>query len=124
VPPLIPHLRRTRTFAEPCAGNGDLVRHLELFGLTCVYAGDIATGQDVFACTHFNGAQVGITNPPYGDPEAPRSRKRMAAIIRHCIGIVPSWFLLEADWCQTKRRLCSTACRQRAYRERLTVTEA
>src|SRR5436190_21990440 len=31
--PLIPHLRGVRTFAEPCCGDGDLVRHLESFGL-------------------------------------------------------------------------------------------
>jgi hypothetical protein len=33
VPPLIAHLRGIRTFAEPCAGNDDLVRHLESFRL-------------------------------------------------------------------------------------------
>ena len=38
--PLVPFLRGIRTFAEPCAGEGDLVRHLESFGLRCVYAGD------------------------------------------------------------------------------------
>jgi hypothetical protein len=33
--PLIPFLRHdgVRTFAEPCCGNGALVRHLEAFGL-------------------------------------------------------------------------------------------
>ena len=35
VPPLIPHLRGVRTFAEPCCGDGALVRHLESFGLRC-----------------------------------------------------------------------------------------
>jgi hypothetical protein len=35
--PLIPHLRGVRTFAEPCAGDGDLVRHLESNGPRCVY---------------------------------------------------------------------------------------
>jgi hypothetical protein len=38
VVPLIPYLRSVKTFAEPCAGNGDLVRHLESFGLACVYS--------------------------------------------------------------------------------------
>ena len=45
VPPLIPYLRGVRTFAEPCCGDGALVRHLESFGLRCVYPGDIATGR-------------------------------------------------------------------------------
>ena len=44
VAPLIPYLRNSgiRTFAEPCVGDGDLLRHLESFGLRCVYAGDAA----------------------------------------------------------------------------------
>jgi hypothetical protein len=43
VEPLIPFLHRDgiQRFAEPCCGDGDLVRHLETFGLECVYAGDI-----------------------------------------------------------------------------------
>ena len=50
VVPLIPYLRRgIRSFAEPCAGDGALVRHLEGFGLRCVYAGDIRSGQDALA---------------------------------------------------------------------------
>jgi hypothetical protein len=49
--PLLPYLRRdgVRTFAEPCAGDGALVRHLEEFGLRCAYQGDIRTGQDALA---------------------------------------------------------------------------
>jgi hypothetical protein len=41
VVPLIPYLRGSgiRTFAEPCAGDGALVRHLESLGLRCVYSG-------------------------------------------------------------------------------------
>jgi len=37
VPPLIPYLRRDgiKTFAELCCGEGDLIRHLESFGLKC-----------------------------------------------------------------------------------------
>ncbi len=38
VVPLIPYLRGIRSFAEPCAGDGALVRHLESFGLRCVYS--------------------------------------------------------------------------------------
>ena len=48
--PLLPHLQGIRRFAEPCAGAGDLVRHLEAHGLKCVYAGDISDGRDALAC--------------------------------------------------------------------------
>src|SRR5262245_23311261 len=74
VPPLIPYLRLhgIRTFAEPCARGGDLVRHLESFGLRCVYQGDIRTGQDALAIKRYVGnPDVVITNPPFKYPEDP-----------------------------------------------------
>src|SRR6478672_4825201 len=83
VPPLIPHLRGIRMFAEPCAGDGALVRHLESFGLRCVYAGDIATGQDALALDTFGDADAIITNPPY-------ERKTMHALISHFARILPT----------------------------------
>ena len=44
VGPLVPHLRREhiRAFAEPCCGDGALIRHLESYGLVCRYRGDRA----------------------------------------------------------------------------------
>ena len=65
VVPLIPYLRGIRTFAEPCAGDGDLVRHLEAFGLRCVYAGDIRSGQDALALDYYGAVDAIITNPPW-----------------------------------------------------------
>ena len=52
VPPLMPYLCRVRSFAEPCCGDGALVRHLESFGLHCSYAGDITTGQGRLGAGH------------------------------------------------------------------------
>jgi hypothetical protein len=103
VPPLIPHLRGIRTFAEPCCGDGDLVRHLESFGLRCVYAGDIATGQDALASDYYGGADIVATNPPYGDPDQPKSRKQLHRLIQHFQNIAPTWLLLELDWAATKQ---------------------
>jgi len=96
VPPLIPHLRGVRTFAEPCCGDGTLVRHLESFGLRCVYAGDIAGGRDALATTDYNDPDANITNPPY-------ERKMMHALIEHFQKIAPTWLLLEQDWCATRQ---------------------
>ena len=62
--PLLTFLRGVRTFAEPCCGDGALVRHLESFGLRCVYHGDIATGQDALALDTYGDADAIITNPP------------------------------------------------------------
>ena len=91
VPPLIPHLRGVRTFAEPCCGDGALVRHLESLGLRCVYAGDIATGQDALTLEQYGDADAIITNPPY-------TRPLMHALIAHFQRIAPTWLLLESDW--------------------------
>jgi hypothetical protein len=98
VPPLIPHLRGIRSFAEPCCGNGDLIRHLESFGLRCAYAGDVATGQDALTLDADNCgyADAIITNPPY-------ERPLMHAMIRHFTSILPTWLLLETDWASTKQ---------------------
>ena len=96
VPPLIPHLRGVRTFAEPCCGDGALVRHLESFGLRCVYAGDIATGQDALALDTYGDADAIITNPPY-------TRELMHRLIAHFQRIAPTWLLIDYDWSATKQ---------------------
>ena len=43
VEPLIPHLPKNFAFAEPCAGDGALVRHIETLieGAWCSWASDI-----------------------------------------------------------------------------------
>jgi hypothetical protein len=92
VAPVIPFLRRDgiETFAEPCAGDGDLIRHLESFGFRCVYSGDISTGQDAFACDHFDASIV--TNPPH-------TRKIMHEMIGHFLATrLPFWLLIDLDW--------------------------
>jgi hypothetical protein len=113
---LIPHLRGVRSFAEPCCGEGDLVQHLESFGLTCAYAGDLATGQDALKLTaaDYNGADVGITNPPFRYPQDPeRSTRLLRDLIRHFLEIgIPHWLLIPHDWSANKRsashlRACS-----------------
>ena len=92
--PLIPHLRGVRRFAEPCAGDGALVEHLEAFGLRCVYRGDIRTGQDALARDNYGPADAIITNPPY-------ARKLMHRLIVHFQTIAPTWLLLESAWPNT-----------------------
>src|SRR4051794_1614331 len=94
--PLIPHLGGVKTFAEPCCGAGDLVRHLEAFGLRCVYSGDIRNGQDALTLEDYGAADVIITNPPW-------SRDLMHRLIAHFQNIRPTWLLLDADWAHTKQ---------------------
>jgi hypothetical protein len=104
--PLAPHLRDLRSFAEPCAGDGALVNHLESHGLKCVYRGDLATGQDAFAVPRFDGAPV-ITNPAW-------RRDVLHPLIAHFLEAAPfSWLLLDAAWPHTRQsrdliRRCTT----------------
>jgi hypothetical protein len=90
VPPLIPFLRRDgiRTFAEPCACEGDLIQHLESFGLRCVYAGDKKTGQDALAIDHYDVGAI-ITHTPYKQPG-------VGNLVRHFTGLSTlAWLLLR-----------------------------
>jgi hypothetical protein len=96
VPPLIPFLRGVRTFAEPCCGDGALVRHLESFELRCVYAGDVEAGQDALALGTYGDADAIITNPPY-------TRELMHRLITHFQRIAPTWLLIDYDWSATKQ---------------------
>lgn len=96
--PLIPHLHGVSTFAEPCAGNGALVGHLQKHGLVCTYEGDISYGYD--ALTHrFEADAVFdaiITNCPW-------RRDLLHPMITLFMRIAPSWFLFDADWLHTKQ---------------------
>jgi hypothetical protein len=119
--PLIAFLQRDgiRYFAEPAAGEGHLIRHLESFGLKCVWASDIRAGLGVPQCdalakSHFGpigaigadaralAASIICTNPPYRDTEgSDRNRALLNKLVRHLAAIAPTWLLVEADWAQT-----------------------
>jgi hypothetical protein len=95
VEPLIPFLNGTKRFAEPCAGDGDLVRHLEAHGLRCVYQGDISKGKDALKINRYARGNYGIiTNPPH-------SRELMHQLIMHFKDIAETWLLLDAEWVTT-----------------------
>lgn len=108
--PLFPHLPRRASYVEPCAGTGDLVRHLSTRGHECVFARDIAPrGQAVAragAVVHRQSAlDIGwaarcadliITNPPW-------DRAWLHRMIAHFAALRPSWLLFDADWCHTRQ---------------------
>ena len=102
---LIPYLMRDniKTFVEPCCGPGEcLIRHLESFGLRCIYRNDIITGQDALQLTKAmcRGAPV-ITNTPFRYPEGgPKDKtKLMRDLLQHFLDIdVLSWLLLPHDF--------------------------
>lgn len=92
VAPLVPFLNGTKRFAEPCAGKGALVRHLEMFGLKCVYEGDMHTGKNALARDRYARGEYNIiTNPPH-------TRSEMHKLIEHFQAIAPTWLLIDLDW--------------------------
>ena len=105
VEPLIQHLGGI-TFCEPCAGAGDLIRHLEALDMKCVSAFDVeprADGilrHDASWITEddLKGADVIVTNPPWDRPV-------LHQIIDRCSRLRPTWLLFDADWMHTKQAI-------------------
>ena len=95
--PLLPHLPERATYAEPCAGDGALVRHLPL---ECVQAFDIAPMAEGIAqddaLTASIAADLIVTNPPW-------DRKILHPLIAHLSAQRPTWLLFDADWIHTKQ---------------------
>lgn len=102
VVPLIPHLPIGLVFAEPCAGNGQLVGTLNGFGYGCCTSIDIAPQHwSVFAGDAMDWsappqADYIITNPPW-------SRPILHSMIEHFSAMRPTWLLFDADWMHTKQ---------------------
>lgn len=96
VAPLAPYLVPGMTFAEPCAGDGRLVRHLEALGLRCVYSGDAAPDDWLETPKNALTADLGdpgliITNPPW-------TRRLLHPMISRFTSIAPTWLLFDAAW--------------------------
>jgi len=102
--PLIPFLPDGLRYYEPCAGAGDLIKHLDGDGRMCVGACDIAPRADfieqrdclklLYADIKF--VDVFITNPPH-------THELLAPIIDHLVKYRPTWLLLPHDWIATKQ---------------------
>ena len=102
-PPLMAHLKGTETFAEPCAGHGDMVEALGKRGLKCRYMGDIQgvhpiTKKDALQITERDIAECDliITNPPW-------SRDILHEMILKFQSMRPTWLLFDSNWTNSKR---------------------
>jgi hypothetical protein len=82
-------------FVEPCVGEGDLRRHLESLGGVCTWASDLPNDARELPAVAAFGAHFIITNPPW---PMPRDASVTLDIIRRCMSLLPSWFLLSADF--------------------------
>jgi hypothetical protein len=103
---LQPHLPPGLLYAEPCAGNGDLIESMKWHGHECVYACDIKPGRKWIEkrdARELNGrwrrgtqAQMFVTNLPW-------SRDIMHELIDHLSSLLPLWCLGAADWAHTRQ---------------------
>jgi hypothetical protein len=101
VQPLLPFLPPAVQFDEPCAGDGALVRHLEVAGHSLGTASDIepmAVGilkYDARSIKKCSGDMF-ITNPPW--PEPNRRGEPTLSMLMHLAWLAPTWLLLPADF--------------------------
>ena len=106
VDPLINHIpvmgRWGASYAEPCAGDGALIKALNAHGLRCTYAGDIQpqvdwiTKRGALQWDFPKGVDFIITNPPW-------ARSILHPMIEHFSDMRPTWLLFDADWVHTKQ---------------------
>lgn len=104
VEPLLDHVAFGSTFCEPCAGEGDLIAHLEGARMVCVAAYDLedrgypVTIKDALLLEKgdIKSAQYIITNPPWDRPVLHR-------MIEVFSDIAPTWLLFDADWMHTRQ---------------------
>jgi hypothetical protein len=103
VEPLLPHLPKHFTFAEPCAGDGALINHLKTGG-ACMWASDIEPQYNGIPTQDYKDVKENelleskyvITNPPW-------DRKVLHPMIDHFAPQRPTWLLFDADWMHTKQ---------------------
>lgn len=100
--PLLPFISNVRTFIEPCAGAGWLIRHLEAAGKQCLFSCDIEpdAGTTMLRADALQldmrhlAADAIITNPPW-------ERADLHPMIRHFMAQFPTWLIFDADWKHT-----------------------
>ena len=100
--PLLPHLPEKGLFAEPCAGDGRLIGHIEeLTSLSGYWMTDIEPHADFIGngdalTDKIVGCDICITNPPW-------DRKILHPLIDNLSNQLPTWLLFDADWMHTKQ---------------------
>ncbi len=111
--PLKPFLpNRKFSFAEPCAGDGRLVRHIRDVtdrNAQCRFLCDIDPEHvsipelDAFKMTgaEMAGIDMIITNPPWSRTK--QSGYLLHRMINHFSDLAPTWLLFDADWLFTKQ---------------------
>lgn len=108
--PLAPFLPKNFTYAEPCAGDGRLIRHITTAtnaGGVCKFWSDIAPLDPLIAekdaldisASDLKDCDLVITNPPWDRSAA--SGKLLHKLIEKFSNMKPTWFLFDSDWVHT-----------------------
>jgi hypothetical protein len=98
VAPLLEHLRPRTQFIEPCAGNGQLARHLVTAGHVCAVSYDLPVDARTMRYPEARPGIVFITNPPW-------RRDLLHPIIVNLSDQAPTWLLIDADWIHTRQSI-------------------
>ena len=106
VEPLIDHLPMgVFSYAEPCAGDGRLIRHIHELTeghASCTFASDIEPRNpdiiqaEALSLYFEDPPMYCITNPPW-------DRKILHPLIEQFALQMPTWLLFDADWMHTKQ---------------------
>jgi len=112
VEPLMEHLPDDFLFAEPCAGNGALIKHLETKGI-CMWASDIEPqAKGIHECDYSEVGILEVLESEYIITNPPWNRTLLHPMIDHFSLLKPTWLLFDADWVHTKQsaeyiKICS-----------------
>jgi hypothetical protein len=102
VRPIIPFLHHIRTFDEPCAADGRLVRHLQSHGKQVQRYFDLTpdspfVGRGDALATGYGDVDAVITNPPWDRPI-------LHSMIVHFVeSSNEAWLLFDANWANTRQ---------------------
>ena len=106
VEPLVQHLPKKQfAFAEPCAGDGALVNHIEtMTNGWCSWASDLEPQTDTILTRHFREINMDdlfeadyiLTNPPW-------DMSLLHPMIEYFTAYRPTWLLFDSDWMHTKQ---------------------
>jgi hypothetical protein len=106
--PLIPHLpQEDFTYAEPCAGDARLIRHLSTLTKSRALASvvtdidpksPLVTHMDAMDIKFGDDTDCIITNPPW-------TRQILHPMIDHFSAQKATWLLFDADWMHTKQAI-------------------
>ena len=97
VKPLLSYINPFLRYYEPCAGEGDLIRHLDINNIPCGGYSDIDKDARTYQY-HDHKFDYFITNPPW-------DREILHPIIENLRKQKPTWLLFDADWMHTKQAI-------------------